>query len=1123
MVRGSTMIRSVALGLLLALAGPLGPAPARAQDAQRLQRARDLAAEAQQRVREGRYAEAIPRAREALAIREQVLGPTHPEVAQSLHVLATALLETGDHAAARGLHERALQIREQALGPAHPAVAGSLTALGYLLVMTGDHAAARPLVERALRIREQALGPAHTDVADSLNILGLALLGLTDYAAARPLLERALRIREQALGPDHVQVAPIAQNLGRVLRDTGDYAAARPLLERAVRVRERTLGPSHPTVAFSLSNLGLLLQLTGDYPGARAAYERALQIHEQARGPNHPEVASALGDLGSLLQATGDYAGARAAHERALRIREQALGVDSTAVAASLAQLGHLAYLAGDYAGARQRHERALRIREQRLGPGHRLVAGTLNELALVLHATGDYAGARPLYERALRILEQVLGPDHAQLAFPLTHLGRLLRHTGDPVAARAALERGLRIRERALGPTHPDVATSLDNLGLLLQLTGDGAGARAAFERSLRIREQALGPSHPTVALTLGALASQLQRAGRFAEARPLYERALAIREQALGADHPDVVASLHGLAFLDRTVGDHAAAQARYLRALPIVRTATVPELRWRVTAGLAATYERQGRLAEALPLYREAVTALEGLAAQFGEEPQRAQFLQSENRLWPYDALARLLLKLHERDSSRGHDREAWAVLETRKARVAADALAAARPRIGDPAARQEAERVQAKQQEALAAERALREEEARAPAQRRADRIQSLTRQLAETKTEYLAQVQGFLARYPRYRSQFVDQQTVDPKALAKFAGRLPAGTVAVQYFAAPDALYLFVVAAGGHFQVRSQAVSQQELYALIRDYRGQLEQAAGARVPWADDGSDRYRRLVAPFKATSARLAAHLLEPIQAELAAHPNVVFFPNDLLLYLPIHALTRTAADGTVRFLAETHAVSYVTQLELVDLLSPGTAGPSASVLAVANPDGSLPAASREVRELARIRGAVTTLEGPEATKSRFLGLVARHPDIHLATHGVLDPKRPELSYLLLAGDDETSQRLTIGDIAGLNLAPNALAILSGCETALGEQVPGAALVTLAAAFSQAGSQSIVASLWKVSDTATRDFMVALHRALPTAGRAGALQQAQLAVLRSPATAHPYYWAPFILIGAR
>lgn len=213
----------------------------------------------------------------------------------------------------------------------------------------------------------------------------------------------------------------------------------------------------------------------------------------------------------------------------------------------------------------------------------------------------------------------------------------------------------------------------------------------------------------------------------------------------------------------------------------------------------------------------------------------------------------------------------------------------------------------------------------------------------------------------------------------------------------------------------------------------------------------------------------------------------------------------------------------VSYVTQLELVDLLVPSAVGVGAPLLALANPDGTLPAASREIRELARIRSGSTALDGAQATKERFLALASQFSDVHLATHGVLDAERPERSYLLMAGTDEASQRLSIGEIASLTLARNGLAVLSACETALGEQVPGSALITLAAAFSQAGAQSVVASLWKVNDVATRDFMVAFHRALGSTGRAAALQQAQRAVLRKPQTAHPYYWAPFILIGAR
>jgi CHAT domain-containing protein len=512
---------------------------------------------------------------------------------------------------------------------------------------------------------------------------------------------------------------------------------------------------------------------------------------------------------------------------------------------------------------------------------------------------------------------------------------------------------------------------------------------------------------------------------------------------------------------------------------------------------------------------------VKDLEGLAGQFANEGERAQFLQWGDRLAPYDALARALLKLHEQDQSRGYDQEAWAILDAKKKRVGAETLSAARPAPQDPAARAAMQSTQAKRDEALALDRSLRQEQAKAVQDQQPQTIRTLTTHLAQTKAEYLAQVQGFLQRYPKYKSQFVDQQTVDPKALAKFADRLPKDTLAVQYFAAPDRLFVFVVAPGGKFEVKTQAVTQEKLFALVKQYRELVERGVSRPLPWSDDGSEAYRQDVAPLKAVMRELSEHLLRPIEAELRSVQGLILIPNDLLLYLPFHALTREAPDGAVRFLAETHAVSYVTQLELTDLLGPGAAAPDAPLLAVANPDGSLPAASREVRALARIRAAVTTLDGPQATKASFLRQAAQFPDLHLATHGVLDPQHPEHSYLLFAGEDEVSQRLGIGEIAGLSLH-SGLTVLSACETALGEQVPGAALITLAAAFSQAGSQSIVASLWRVNDSATRDFMVAFHTNLPS-GRAAALRKAQITLLANRATAHPYYWATFILLGAR
>jgi len=903
----------------------------------------------------------------------------------------------------------------------------------------------------------------------------------------------------------------------------GRYRAGVPKAREAVTLREGALGPNNPEVAEALDLLGRLLERSGEYAEGQKVLERALTIREAALGPNSADVADTVEMLAIVLQQQGNISAARPLYERTLKIREDILGPEAPEVSGALTNLGWVQLDQGDLQGARATLERALKIREKVFGPNHYRTSQTLAHLARAYRDLGEYDLAHTTFERALRIQERVLGPDHPDLGYVLAQYGLFYERLDDYPKARPLLERALAVREKALGPNHPAVAFNLIQLSVVVRASGDNAAALAMIERALKIQEQALGPNHPALAETLRNRARIAQSLRNYVLARNDLDRALAIAEPVLGPNHPRIGLLLNNLGLVFWETRDVAKAQATLDRSLQILRKGGLPEIHWRTANLLGRIYERNGKRVEAAAAYQEATTVIRGLAANIGGQQTRGQYLDSANRLAVFDSLARVLLRLHEKDGTKGYELEAIAAIEAKKALLVATTMASARPTLQDPEARRIAQNVGDKKTEATRLERALEAEQGKDPNEQRPERIQELTRQLAQTKSEYLTQVQAFLTRYPRYRTQFVEQQTVDPKAIAKFAERLPPGTLAVQYFAAPDQLYIFVVAAGGKFQVRTQAVSQKDLYDLVRAYRTEVELASTQRLPWVDDGSEAFRKDVAPLKDVTAKLSAHLLGPIEPELATNKDLILFPNDLLLYLPIHALTRKLPDGTEHFLAETHRVSYVTQLELVDLLSPLKMAPDSPLLALSNPDGTLPAASREVRELARVRPGVTTLDGAAATKPRFFELAGKYPELHLATHGVLDPEQPDHSYLLLAGDDAASQHLTIGEIAGLTLSPNSLAVLSGCETALGEQVPGAALVTLAAAFSQAGSQSIVASLWKVSDTATRDFMVAFHRALPDQGRVGAIQQAEVALLQAPATMHPYYWAPFLLLGAR
>jgi tetratricopeptide (TPR) repeat protein len=165
----------------------------------------------------------------ALTIREQQLGPHHPDTAQSLNNLALLYRVQGQSAQAEPLYQRALAIREQQLGPHHPDTASSLNNLAALYRAQGKDEQAEPLFKQALAIREQQLGPQHPDTAQSVWWLAALSEQQQQYSQAASLYQRALSIDEHALGPQHPTTKTIRANSARLLRTMGHDTEAAAL------------------------------------------------------------------------------------------------------------------------------------------------------------------------------------------------------------------------------------------------------------------------------------------------------------------------------------------------------------------------------------------------------------------------------------------------------------------------------------------------------------------------------------------------------------------------------------------------------------------------------------------------------------------------------------------------------------------------------------------------------------------------------------------------------------------------------------------------------------------------------------------------------------------------------
>ncbi|WP_437902736.1 tetratricopeptide repeat protein [Sorangium sp. So ce327] len=1108
----------------------------------------------------GRYDEAIPLARRALDLRENALGPEHPDVAITLHNLAALLKAKGDYAAAEPLFRRALAIQEKALGPEHPDVATTLNNLAALLATKSDYAAAEPLFRRALTIREKALGSEHPDVAESLNSLAGLLYAKDDIVAAEPLLRRALTIQENALGSEHPDVAFSLNCLAELLQTKGDDAAAEPLYRRALAIREKTIGPEHPDVAVSLSGLAGLLEAKGDYTAAEPLFRRALAIREKALGPEHPNVAIALNDMAALLQAKGDYTAAEPLFRRALAIREKALGPEHPNVATALKNLSELLFLRGDYAAAEPLYRRALAIREKALGPEHPSVAAVLHNLALLAYAKGDYAAAEPLHRRALAIEEKVGGPEHPNVARSLHSLAWLLQEKGDDPEAEALHRRALAILEKALGPEHPNVATALNNMAVLLDKKGDYSAAKRLHRRALAIWEKALGPEHPDVAVGLDNLAGLLDKEGDHASAEPLYRRALAIREKALGPEHADVAINLNNLAVLLEAKGDHASAEPLYRRALAIQEKALGPE-HPRVAASLynlAVLHWVSAAPTRALPLIQRAAAIHERVLASVlatSSERQKHAFVRT------VQGETDVTVSLHVRTLQGRVDaaRLALAVLLQRKGRVLdamTDMLAQLRTR-GRP--EDQAKLTQLARLRGELATRTLRGPALGEDVSHHGDALAKLRADVEVLERDLAARYKALAAERRAVPLENV-QATLGPSAaLVEIALFRPFDPHARPERRLGNLHYVAYVLHRTGDPSWVELGPAAPIDALVAQTRALLSAAD-------------------PRYAEAARaLDEKVMQPVRQLLGEAREVYLSPDGELNLVPFAALV----DERGQFLLARYRFTYLTSgRDLLRLEVTQTESPRSSPLVIGNPaydeGGGVPASAtsgrrsdgmgamqfgplrwtepeaRAVKELlpdARLlldkdatEAAIKALAGPAivhlATHGFFLAQEpgaphasrgAQRPFLTLLQPGALPPL-PEnpllLSGLALAGANQRRSGgedgvLTALEVAGLDLWGTKLVVLSACDTGVGALSRGEGVYGLRRALVLAGADSQIMSLWKVADEETQALMKAYYGRLSAGdGRSDALREVQLAMARKPL--HPYYWAAFIAGGS-
>jgi CHAT domain-containing protein len=929
---------------------------------------------------------------------------------------------------------------------------------------------------RVLAASEAVEGPDGFAVSRALQNLATIHSANREPAKGIPLLERALAIRERRLGPDHPDVATVVVNLGAALRQSGRYGEALPLLNRALAIRLDKLGPDHPDVAWALVYKGRLFEEVGQSAEALAQYERALAIRRKAFGPTHATIGQVLRNIAAVHEAQGDYAPALAVFEQVLSIDEATLAAD------------------------------------------HPFVADTLGQLARVQRLRGQYARALTLLDRALAIDLKANGPDHASVAGRLGGQAAVYRAMGQAEAALALDRRALAIEERTAGARSLLVATRLRAMAASLERLGRRDEARQAIDRALMVDRELLGPEHRNVASGQMRLASLLAAEGQPRQGLAVATEAVALSQRLLGEHHPEVAEQLGQLGELHLQAGSGEQALELFARAERIAGVAGAPEALWRAQDHLRRLHGTQGRRQLAIFWGKQSVNTIQGLRVGLSGLQRDLQqgFLADKRPV--YTGLADLLIDA-------GRLAEAQQVLAMLKDEELHDFLRrdggedtrGSRAAFIGSAERNAESRWSTlnAQLAALGRERGELLRKAKLgldePQQRRLSEVET---SLVEGNRRYDDFVTGLgheFATEAAARQRELGARQLDNLVTLQDTLREVGGDTVLLHYVVAERRVAIIVTTSEVQVARESTITPVALNRLVHAMRSALQARGDVSGP-------------------ARALYRVLIEPVLADLeqAGARKLALSLDGALRYVPFAALH----DGR-QYLVERFGLSVYTEAARGNLARRPRAEWAMTGLGLTRAVAGFDALPAVREELEGIRGGVLPGEvylDDQFTAQRLTEALARQvPVLHIASHFSFRPGTDADSFLVL-GD---GGRLTLQEMRErrLRFGGVELLTLSACDTAMGggRSENGAEVEGFGALAQRQGAQAVLATLWPVADQSTGRFMQQLYRTRQAAGAGGrpdsskvqALRQTQLDFLKTPRYAHPYYWAPFILMG--
>jgi CHAT domain-containing protein/tetratricopeptide (TPR) repeat protein len=866
---------------------------------------------------------------------------------------------------------------------------------------------------------------------------------------------------------------------GHVLALTGNYEAAVEQHEGALR-RFEELGRD-TDAARALMNLLQPLIYLGRYDRAYAAADRARAIFEKRN--DSLRLARLDSNVGNVLYRQDRFADALTLYQRAYEylVRHgdtQDVAIVLRNMSVCLISLNRFEEALRTYRDAREHCEQhGLML----------LVAECDYNIAYLHYLRGEYTLAIGLYQTTRILCEQLADRYHIALCdldLSELYLELNLSEEGFELASRAqtGFEQLSMGYEAAKAATFQAIAASQQNNSRLA--LRQFARARGLFAKERNLLWQAM--IHLYEALVLEELRE-------FEKARRLTARALRHFQDSPAITKTALCHLL--LARLDlKEVRIHSARQ-HCSKAVELLKNAESPAVEFQAEVVLAQIEETADSAGDAYHAFDRAQGLLETLRSRLLGEELKISFLK--DKLQVYESL--FWLALHGASGEGKPEEVAFQSLERAKSRSLADLISfnlhqlPVRTEQGGRLGHQ----VEDLRVRLTLAYRQVQQEEM-TPGSDSAEKILTLRRKVRD----YDGQLRDAAAHVRSSDADFAALMNAGTIPMAEIQPLLPADSMILEYFVARGEIHACVLSEDRlHIKAVAPVARVRETFRLLQF------QLSKFRL-----GEGYVRQFAAPLRSAVEshlqELYSHLIDPVRGLLEAK-HLIVVPHSFLHHLPFSALMR---DSTC--LLDEFTISFAPSASVFALCAVRPKGTQQESLVLGIPDPRAPKIGDEAATVAAILPKANLVLGDQATRELLWEYAPRSRYIHIATHGLFRQDNPMFSSIRLGQSD-----LNLYDGYRLRLWSD-LVTLSGCGTGLNVVVGGDELLGLVRGLLYAGTSAVMVTLWDVNDATTASFMGDFYRELSAGFTKAVALRSAMQKLRTDHP-HPYYWAPFVLIG--